>query len=60
MILSRNKFLTSTKGFNSAANKQNVGDSNPNLDLININALTKFGAIICVCSQRNSDVYQGL
>ena len=42
-----------------------MGGSNPNLDLININALTKFGEILSICSQdiernRNSDLYQGL
>ena len=42
-VLSRNKFLTATKGYNSATNKENIGGSNSNLDLININALTKFG-----------------
>ena len=42
-ILSRNKFLTALKGYNSATNKQNMGGSNSNLDLININALTNFG-----------------
>ena len=38
--------------------------SNPNLDLININAFTKFGEILSICSQdieqkRNSVVNQG-
>ena len=38
--------------------------SNPKLDLININAFTKSGEILCICSQdikrnRNSDSYQG-
>ena len=42
-----------------------MGGSNPDLDLININALTHFGEILSICSQgiewkRNSDVYQGL
>ena len=41
-----------------------MGGSNPNLDLININVLTKFGKILSIYSQdiernRNSDVCQG-
>ena len=41
-----------------------MGGSNPDLDLININVLTKFGEFLSICSQdiewkRNSDVYQG-
>ena len=41
-----------------------MGGSNPNLDLININALTKFGEYPFICSQdiewkQNFDVYQG-
>ena len=39
-----------------------MGDSNPNLDLTNIYALTKFGEIPSICFQdierkQNSDVY---
>ena len=38
-----------------------MGGSNPSRDLININALTKFGEILPICTQdiewkRNSDV----
>ena len=56
--------MTSTKGYNSATNKENMGGSNPNLDLIYTNIYTKCGEILFVCSQdieqkRNSDVYQG-
>ena len=55
--------MTALRGYNSATNKQNMGGTNPNLDLINIIAL-KFGEIISICSQDidrnlNSDVYQG-
>ena len=63
-ILSRNKFLALLKGYNSATNKQNMGGSNPSLDLINTYALIQFGEFLSICSQyiewkRNSDVYQG-
>ena len=52
-VLSRSKFLTALKGYNSIyiTNKQNIGGSNPNLDLININALTKFGEFLSICTQ---------
>ena len=42
--------------------------NNPNLDLVNINAYTKFGKILSICSQdielkrnseQNSDINQG-
>ena len=38
--------------------------NNPNLDPVNMNAYTKFGEILSVCSQdiernRNSDINQG-
>ena len=41
-----------------------MGGSSPKLDLININAFTKFGEILSICFQdikqkQNSDVYQG-
>ena len=39
--MSRNEFLIALKCYNSATNKQNIGGSNPNLDFIHINALTK-------------------
>ena len=48
-ILSRNKILTSIKGYNSVTNKQNMEDSNPNIYLINI--YTKFGEILSICPQ---------
>ena len=57
-------FLTSIKGYRPVTNKQNMEGSNPNLDLININAFTKFGGILSICSEdnerkQNSDVNQG-
>ena len=56
--------MTAVKGYNSATNKQIKEGINPYIDLININALTKFGEFLSICSQnnewkRNSDVYQG-
>ena len=54
----------SIKGKNSATNLQKMTSNNPNLDLVNINALTKFGQNLSVCSKdielkRNSDINQG-
>ena len=53
-------------GYNSVTNKQNMEGSNPGptIDLLNINAITKFGEILSICSQdierkRNSDVIKG-
>ena len=40
-ILSRNKILTSIKGYNFVTNKQNMEDSNPNIYLIKIYTFTK-------------------
>ena len=64
MLFSRNIILTSIKGYYSVTNKQNMEGSNPNIDLININAFTKFGEILSICSQdieqkQNSVVNQG-
>ena len=46
-ILSRNEILneilTSIKGHNSDTNVRNMKRNNSNLDLVNINAFTKFG-----------------
>ena len=63
-ILSRNKILTSIKGYNSVTNKQNMEDSNPNMYFINIYTFTKFGEIISICPQdfaqkQNSVANQG-
>ena len=49
--LSRNKLLTSIKGYNSVTNKQNMEDSNPNIYLINIYTFTKVGEILSICPQ---------
>ena len=46
-----NKILTSIKGHNSITNAWTMMCKNSNLDLININAYTKFGEIIYICSQ---------
>ena len=64
-ILSRNKILTSIKGYNSVTNMQNMEDSNPNIYLINIYTFTKFGEILSFCPQdigqkQNSYIHQGL
>ena len=42
-ILSGNEILTSIKGHNSVANKQNLPLYNTNLDIIYVNVYTKFG-----------------
>ena len=49
-ILSVNKILTSTKGHSSVINKQTFTGNNPNLDLVNINAYSKFDDILSTCS----------
>ena len=63
-ILSKNKILTSIKGYNSVTNKQNMEDSNPNIYLKNIYTFTKFGEILSICPQgiaqkQNSDANHG-
>ena len=65
MILSRNKILTSIKGHYSVTNQQKITGNNPNLEIVNINAYTKFCEILSICSpdiewKRNSDKNQGL
>ena len=64
-ILSGNEILTSIKGRNSIKTLQKMTGKNPKLDLVNVDAYTKFGRILSICSQdierkRNSDVNQGL
>ena len=63
-LLKRNKILTSIKGHNSATNLRKMINNNPNLDIVNMNAYTKFGEILSICSQdierkQNSDINQG-
>ena len=63
-ILNGNEILTSIKGHNSVTKLREKTGNNPNLDLVNINAYTKFGKIVCICSQdierkRESDINQG-
>ena len=41
-----------------------MSGNNPNLDLVNMNAYTKFGEILSICSpdiewKQNSDINQG-
>ena len=62
-ILSRNKILT-IKGHNSVTNKQKITGNNPNLDIVSINAYTKFVEILSICSpdieqKQKSDINQG-
>ena len=64
-ILSRNKILISIKECNSVTNLRKMMQNNPNIDLVNINAYTKFGKIQSICSQdieqkQNSDINQGV
>ena len=48
-----NKIMTSVKGHNSITNAWNMMCNNPNLDLVNINAHTKFGEILSIWSEDN-------
>ena len=45
-ILIGNENLTSIKGHNSITNLLEMAGNKPNLDLVNINAHTKFGQIL--------------
>ena len=59
-----NKILASIKGHNSDTNVRKMTVNNLNLDLVNINAHTKIGEILSICSQdiertRKCDVIQG-
>ena len=63
-ILSRNKILTSIKGFYSVKILRNTMSNNPKLDLVNVDVHTKFGQILSIHSQdierkQNSEVNQG-
>ena len=46
-----NKILTSVKGHNSITKVRKIMCNNPNLDLVSINAYSKFGQILSICSQ---------
>ena len=48
-ILSGNEILTYIKGHNSATNNKKKTGNNPNPDLVNINAHTKFGEVLSIC-----------
>ena len=63
-ILSGNEILKSMKGHNSVTNLRKMTGNNPNLDLVHINAYTKFSQNFSICSQnieqkQNSDINQG-
>ena len=63
-LLSGNDILTSIKGRNSVKILQKMTGNNPKLDLVNVDAHTKFGPILSIHSQyierkRNSDDNQG-
>ena len=45
------QILTSIKGLNSVTNKPKMMCNTPNQDLVNINAYTKLGKILSICSQ---------
>ena len=53
IILSQttNKMLASIKGHNSDTNVQKMTGNNLNLEFVNINAHTKIGEILSICSQ---------
>ena len=46
-----NEILTSVKGLKFITNVQKMMCNNPNLYFVNINAYTKFGEILSVCSK---------
>ena len=46
-----NEILTSIMGYNSITNMWKMMCNNPNLDFIIINAYTKFGENLSICSQ---------
>ena len=50
-ILSGNKILTSIKGRNSIKILRKMTGNNPELDLVNVDAHTKYGQILSICSQ---------
>ena len=50
-ILSGDKILMSIKGHTSVTSLQKMTANNPDLDLVNINAYTKFGQIPSICSE---------
>ena len=50
-ILSGDKILMSIKGHTSVTSLQKMTANNPDLDLVNINAYTKFGQIPSICSK---------
>ena len=63
-ILSGNEILTSIKGRNSVKILRKMTSNNSELDLVNVDAHTKFGRILSIRSQdnerkRNSNVNQG-
>ena len=63
-ILSINEISTSIKAINSVENERKIFFYHPNLDLVNINAYTKFDRNPHINSQiiehkQNSDVDQG-
>ena len=63
-ISSERENLTSIKGHNSVTTLRKIAGSNPNLDIVNINAHTKFGQILSIRSQdigwkRHSDINHG-
>ena len=63
-ILSGYENVISTKGHDFAMNFRKMIVNNLNLDLVNINAHTKFGQILSISSQgierkRKSDINQG-
>ena len=47
---SQKEILTLIKGHNSVTNKRNMTGNSSNLDLVKINAYTKFGQILSICS----------
>ena len=63
-MLSGNEILTPIKGHNSDTNLQKPTGNNLNLDLVNINAYTKFGQILSILSKdierkRKPDINEG-
>ena len=50
-VLSVNEILALIKGHYSGTNVRKMMCSNPNVDLVNMNAYIKFGDLMSICSQ---------
>ena len=58
MILSGNVILTSIKGHNSLTNLRKLTANNPNVDLVSVNSLVKFGPFVPKILNGNENLAQ--